>query len=265
MFGEKNARKLLDAIQRARTLPLARWLLALAIPEIGEETAHDLARFHASIGDVADSEMLRDVVELDRLRVEMDKVNPRARINKDRTAGEKEKLGEEHARMKELANETGARLIAAGFAASAKKKNATDADAVVAIGPVAAKAALDWFASAAGKATLVRMKKLRITPKGGGSEVPAGDSPFSGKTFVLTGTLEKMSRRDAQQEIRNHGGNVSSSVSGKTDCVVAGPGAGSKLADAKKHGVEVIDEDAFLALLGGERSKGGSSPQSDLF
>ena len=55
VFGEKNARKLLEAIERARQLPLARWLHALAIPEIGEETAHDLARFHESLDDVAGS------------------------------------------------------------------------------------------------------------------------------------------------------------------------------------------------------------------
>ena len=58
VFGEKNARKLLEAIERARHLPLARWLNALAIPEVGEETAHDLAKFHQSLEDVADSQLL---------------------------------------------------------------------------------------------------------------------------------------------------------------------------------------------------------------
>ena len=68
VFGEKNARKLLEAIERARHLPLARWLNALAIPEVGEETAHDLAKFHQSLEDVADSQLLRDVIALDGLR-----------------------------------------------------------------------------------------------------------------------------------------------------------------------------------------------------
>ena len=67
---------LLEAIDRARALPLARWLHALAIPEIGEETAHDLASFHKSLEDVASSELLRDVVALDRLRREMAETNP---------------------------------------------------------------------------------------------------------------------------------------------------------------------------------------------
>src|SRR4029453_6165953 len=67
-FGGKNARKPLEAVERAKTLPRARWLHALAIPEIGEETAHDLARFHKSLDDLAGSQLLEDVVSLDRLR-----------------------------------------------------------------------------------------------------------------------------------------------------------------------------------------------------
>ncbi|HEU4678578.1 MAG TPA: NAD-dependent DNA ligase LigA, partial [Terrimicrobiaceae bacterium] len=71
VFGEKNARKLLEAIARARELPLARWLHALAIPEVGEETAHDLAAFHDSLEDLPGSPLLRDVVTLDGLRRKM--------------------------------------------------------------------------------------------------------------------------------------------------------------------------------------------------
>jgi DNA ligase (NAD+) len=67
---------------------------------------------------------------------------------------------------------------------------------------------------------------------------------------VLTGTLETMSRSDAQEKVRALGGNVSSSVSKKTDFVVAGPGAGSKLADAQKYGVRVLNEEEFVVLLG---------------
>jgi DNA ligase (NAD+) len=241
VFGEKNARKLLEAIQRARTLPLARWLHALAIPEIGEETAHDLARFHDDIEAAADSPLLRDVLLLDQFRSE---------------------------KNKEAADEVGARLIASGFAAPSKKAKAAPRDAVVVVGPVAAKAALDWFASNAGKATLVRLGKLGISPKGGqSSPTRAGGNFFTGKTFVLTGTLEKMSRQEAQERIRTLGGNVSSSVSGKTDCVIAGPGAGSKLDDAQKHGVKVIDEPEFLKLLGAAHNPAtrGGDAQGVLF
>src|SRR5881398_2056193 len=62
VFGEKNATKAIQAIERAKTAPLSRWLYALAIPEVGKTTATDLARFHETIDDVANSQLLRDVV-----------------------------------------------------------------------------------------------------------------------------------------------------------------------------------------------------------
>ena len=253
VFGEKNARKLLEAIERARQLPLARWLHALAIPEIGEETAHDLARFHKSLDDVAGSEHLRDVVTLDRLRAEIAETNPRATSNREKDKTEREKLAARHEKLLQEAGDIGRRLIAAGFAEKAKKKGARDSDAVVKVGPVAARAALSWFSSDRGRETLSRLRALGIHPRGGSPS--AVEDAFAGKTFVLTGSLEKMTRPQAQELIRSRGGNVSGSVSRKTDYVVAGPGAGSKLADAREAGVKVLSEEEFLALLDEKRSK----------
>ena len=262
IFGEKNAAKLLEACQRARTMPLARWLHALAIPEVGEETAHDLAKHHDTLEAVADSALLRDVIALDRLHNEADAANPRAKVNRDKSDMEKLQLATHHASLIEQANATGARLLAAGFASPAKKKNATDADVTTVVGPVVAQAALAWFSSDLGRETLRHMSTLGISPRGGNSG--AGDSPFSGKTFVLTGTLQTMSRGQAQEKIRAQGGNVSSSVSSKTHFVVAGPGAGSKLEDAQKHGVTVISEEEFVAMLGGAKTE-ESPKQEELF
>lgn len=83
------------------------------------------------------------------------------------------------------------------------------------------------------------------------AEKPASDSPVAGKTVVFTGSLVRMTRDEAKAMAERLGAKVAGSVSKKTDLVVAGPGAGSKLADALKHGVEVIDEDAWFERVGG--------------
>ena len=73
--------------------------------------------------------------------------------------------------------------------------------------------------------------------------------PLNGKTYVVTGTLESMGRSEAKEKLMNLGAKVAGSVSAKTDCVIAGPGAGSKLTKAEELGIEILDEEAFLSLL----------------
>ena len=79
--------------------------------------------------------------------------------------------------------------------------------------------------------------------------LPALELPLAGQTWVVTGKLESLGRSDAKARLQALGARVAGSVSAKTNCVVAGPGAGSKLARAAELGVEVLDEQAFLSLL----------------
>jgi DNA ligase (NAD+) len=87
------------------------------------------------------------------------------------------------------------------------------------------------------------------------AERPATESPIAGKTVVFTGRLEQMTRDEAKALAERLGASVSGSVSRKTDLVVAGPEAGSKLAKAQELGVQVLDEGAFLALVGERRAQ----------
>jgi DNA ligase (NAD+) len=83
-------------------------------------------------------------------------------------------------------------------------------------------------------------------------EAEAEAGPLAGRSVVVTGTMEGFSREDAEDAIRAAGGKPSGSVSRKTDYLVAGPGAGSKLAKATELGIPVLDEEAFRRLLAGE-------------
>ena len=119
--------------------------------------------------------------------------------------------------------------------------------AIDGIGPVMAEALVDFFTEQHNSEVVADLlTHLTLQPP----EVVASQSPVSGKTVVFTGTLERMSRDEAKAMAERLGAKVSGSVSKKTDLVVAGPGAGSKLADARKHGVEVITEDEWFTRVG---------------
>jgi DNA ligase (NAD+) len=220
VFGEKNATKAIQAIERAKTAALSRWLYALAIPDVGKTTATDLARFHETIEDVADSKVLRGVIAYHETK---DK-QPR----------------------KEIAE----RLIKSGFAEPSKSKIDKQRGIVTQVGPVVAQSVVDFFAAATGKKIVQRIKQLGIEPKS--EKVSAkkmAELQLAGKMFVLTGTLPSMTRDEASAKIEALGGHVSGSVSKKTDYVLAGTEAGSKLDKAKELGVKIIDEAEFKKML----------------
>ncbi len=118
------------------------------------------------------------------------------------------------------------------------------------IGPVAAEALVLFFKDPATKRILEKLKKAGIRFDLMPKKVTSGAA--AGKSFVVTGTLEKLSRDEAHEMIKKMGGRVSSSISSKTDYLVVGGDAGSKLEKAKKLGVATLNEKAFLKILGRE-------------
>ena len=247
-FGEKNATKILDALQRAKTAPLSRWIHALAIADVGEATAKQLAATHDSLEALANSEVLRDIRDLGAKESERAEISPRSRKNPPKDEADKAKRGEQDDKLKTEIAAIESRLEAGGL----KSK-------LVEVGPVAAASVLDFFASTAGKIVLARIRELEIAPERRALLGTAGDAdatgrarlgaPFAGKTFVLTGTLPSLTREEATAKIEAAGGKVTGSVSKKTDFVLAGAEAGSKLTKAQELGVKILDEAEFLALL----------------
>lgn len=128
---------------------------------------------------------------------------------------------------------------------------AEDFQKVDEIGPVMAESIVNFFASPRNRELIGHLRELGLNMT---ESLPEGsDDSFSGMTFVLTGTLNGMTRQEAGELILRKGGKVTGSVSRKTTCVVAGEDAGSKLAKARELGVKVLTEEEFRQLLNGEK------------
>lgn len=178
-FAETSARNLVEAIEGARHVGLDRFLYALGIPEVGTQTARDLAAHFGSLDAILDA-------------------------------------GREHL------------------------------ETIDGIGPKVAEAVYDFLHNAR-----TRQIVERLLAKGLEIEEPetTADGPLANRTFVFTGSLESMTRGEAADVVRSLGGHVSSSVSGKTDYVVAGSEAGSKYDRARELGIEILSEEEFLDML----------------
>jgi DNA ligase (NAD+) len=140
-----------------------------------------------------------------------------------------------------------ARMLAADFGTIERLRAATEDElkAVEGVGPNMAHEVHEFFGGP-GAAFVDKLVAAGVEPEA--AEAP-GDGPFTGKTFVFTGTLETMSRPDAEAIVRRLGGKAAGSVSSKTDYVVAGPGAGSKLEKAQKLKLTILDETQFKEML----------------
>ena len=177
-FGEKATHNLLEAIKKGKKVSLPRFIIALSIEHVGEETAHDLASHFGTLSKLEHAN--RDILE-----------------------------------------------------------------SIPGVGDVVANAIHQWFKDAEHKKLVRRLRKhVSIEEK---EEIM--DRTLVDKSFVLTGTLARLSRDKAKEVIRERGGHVTSSVSHKTDYVVAGENPGSKYDEAQAFGIATLDERAFLKLL----------------
>jgi DNA ligase (NAD+) len=226
-LARRSAENLHAAIGRARTgRPLAKVLNSLGIPQVGESTAVDLARWLAR-------------------RVRPDAFPPPAP-----DAVPDPWFAAVEAELRRIALDEPEAI-----------------QEVSGIGPTVAAAVRAWFEDEATRDVLAELVEAGVVP-----ERPTvrdtGETdearPLAGKTVVVTGSLEGFSREEAEDAVRAAGGKPAGSVSKKTDYLVAGLGAGSKLQKATELGVAVLDEEGFRRLLAGEAPvEGTESPAKD--
>jgi DNA ligase (NAD+) len=213
-FARKSAENLHGRIARARVgRPLARVLNGLGMPQVGEQTAIDLANWLA-----------------ERVRPD-DYPPPDGDVVPDPWFAAVE------AELRQIGTEEPERFTE-----------------VPGIGPTVAAALGRWFADDSTRDVLRELVDVGVVPERP-TVRPAGEGsagPLDGKTLVVTGTLEGFSRAEAEESIRAAGGKVAGSVSKKTDYVVAGENAGSKLTKAQELGVPILDEERFRRVLSGD-------------
>ena len=256
-FGEKNAEKIITALDRARTMPLEKWLFAIGIADIGEVTAQEIAKYHDDLDKVADSKMLAGVIKMGELYAKLEATSPFADglsdVEKETRKGFFEKTKQELLAL-------GQDLHSKGWVQKSKqweKLEMRGSKAIPNFLPVIdyvpARNVLGFFSSKLGKQLLARLHELKIHPSS--KAKPNSVGVFAGKILVLTGALPSLSREEASELIRAAGGSVTSSVSKNTNFVLAGESAGSKLDKAKALGVTIVDEAEFRRMLGSAGSR----------
>ncbi|MCU1751514.1 NAD-dependent DNA ligase LigA [Pseudomonas sp. 6D_7.1_Bac1] len=274
-FAELSSKNLLGAIADSKKPGLARFIYALGIPDVGEETAKVLARSLASLERVQQA-LPQVLTYLPDVGLEV-----AYEIHSFFTDAHNRKVIEELLKHGLEIQDQGE--LGAEFAASTTLGGMIDKLNIPSVGPGGAQKLADKFGSLEAiisadwldmrqalpekQANAVREfftneanrqlaldaeKQLRDFGMHWQSEKKIVEGlPLAGQTWVLTGALELMSRDVAKDKLESLGAKVAGSVSAKTYCVVAGPGAGSKLVKANELGLKVLDEEAFVAFLAG--------------
>lgn len=272
-FAEVSSNKLLAAIADSKRPSLARFIYALGIPDVGEETAKVLARSLGSLQRVMVA-LPQVLTYLPDIGLEVaheihnffEDEHNRSVIAQLLENGlqlqEEGELAAEFAASTTLAGliakldipsvgPTGAEKLVAKLQSLERIIAADGIDLRQALAAKQADAVREFFLVEANQA-LARSVEAQLREFGmhwESEKKVAQGLPLAGQTWVLTGSLERMSRDVAKDKLESLGAKVAGSVSAKTHCVVAGPGAGSKLAKATELGLRVLDEDAFVVFL----------------
>ena len=130
-----------------------------------------------------------------------------------------------------------------------KKAGAEELTSVPDIGSITAEAVMAFFSNDENLNLISRLREQGLRMEMDEQDSQPAEGVFTGRTVVITGTLPTMTRNEAKQLIEANGGRVTGSVSKKTDYLLAGADAGSKLTKAQKLGTEIIDEDEFRRLI----------------
>lgn len=272
-FAEVSSNKLLAAIDNSKRPSLARFIYALGIPDVGEETAKVLARSLGSLQRVMVAlpqvltylpdiglevaHEIHNFFEDDHNRKVIEQL-----LERGLQLQEEGELAAEFAASTTLAGmlakldipsvgPTGAEKLVAKLETLERIIAADGIDLRQALAAKQADAVREFFLVEANQ-QLARDVEAQLRAFGmhwESEKKVAQGLPLAGQTWVLTGSLERMSRDVAKDKLESLGAKVAGSVSAKTHCVVAGPGAGSKLAKANELGLKVLDEDAFVAFL----------------
>ncbi|WP_277052017.1 NAD-dependent DNA ligase LigA [Zestomonas thermotolerans] len=275
-FADLSTRNLLASIEASRTPSLARFIYALGIPDVGEETAKVLARSLGSLARIQQAlpEVLTYLPDIGaevayEIRNFFDDGHNCSVIARLLEHIRLQDEGEVHAEFAASVSlgDFLARLEIPFIAATGAQKLADKAgslEGVIALSQdwlelsqlkglneKARQSLREFFAAPANvaRARAIERQLLDFGMHWSCEKRVVEGLPLAGQTWVLTGTLEAMSRDQAKARLEGLGAKVAGSVSAKTACVVAGPGAGSKLAKAGELGIRILDEEQFLALL----------------
>ena len=268
-YGETSVRNLVAGIEARRRIALDRFLFGLGIREIGEQTSLVLARafeswpalkaacLQAAQGAPSEAwtELAGSHAVSPRVLTLMAEANP-PEADPWPEATMDMKISHAFPGMAAPARRSiaamvddwaGLRRLAAVARSEGPSEMLNQIAGVTGVGPVAAEALAHFFHEPH-NLQVVQALEGELTEIVD-AERPKSDTPVAGKTVVFTGALERFTRDEAKARAESLGAKVSGSVSKKTDYVVAGPGAGSKLKEAEKHGVQVLTEDEWLALI----------------